>query len=142
MGPLGGNPQARSSPGGDAPRYGYEAARAIVQSAVDCTDEGQAVAARAWPFLRGEADGGTVAATYALDGQRLGDEQHPAALVAAAAAAAASGEHGRATELLDAADALDARAPTYFGAAWIALARLWLDTDLLGGCRPGAPTRP
>jgi endoglucanase len=44
--------------------------------------------------------------------------------------------------LLDAADALDARAPSYFGAAWIALARLWLDTDLLGGCRPGAPTRP
>ena len=36
---------------------------------------------------------------------------------------------------------LDEQAPSYFGAAWIALGRLWLDTDLLGGCRPGAPTR-
>jgi endoglucanase len=139
---AGDNPAARSSPDGDTPRYGYEAARAIVQSAVDCTGEGQAVAAQAWDFLGGEADGGTVAATYLLDGQRLGDEQHPVALVAAAAAAAASGEGDRAVELLDAADALDARSPSYFGAAWIALARLWLETDLLGGCRPGSPTRP
>ena len=73
-----------------------------------------------------------MAATYALDGKRLGDEQHPVALVAAAAAAAASGDQQRASELLGAADALDARAPSYFGAAWIALGRLWLDTDRLG----------
>ena len=26
--------------------------------------------------------------------------------------------------------------PTYYGAAWLAIARLWLDTDRLGGCRP------
>jgi endoglucanase len=139
---AGGNPAARSSPAGDTPRYGYEATRAIVQSAADCTGEGQALAARTWRFLGGEADGGTVAATYALDGQQLDDEQHPVALVAAAAAAAASGERDRAAELLDAADALDARSPSYFGSAWIALARLWLETDLLGGCRPGSPTHP
>jgi hypothetical protein len=24
-------------------------------------------------------------------------------------------------------------------AAWVALARVWLDTDMLGGCRPGEP---
>jgi endo-1,4-beta-D-glucanase Y len=138
---AGDNPGARSSPAGDSPRYGYEAARVIVQSAVDCSDAGQAVAVGAWSFLGAEAVGGTVAATYALDGGRLGDEQHPVALVAAAAAAAASGERGRASELLDAAEAIDDGAPSYFGAAWIALARLWLDTDLLGGCRPGEPSR-
>ena len=75
------------------------------------------------------------------DGQRLGGERHPLALVAAAAAAAASGDAGRAVDLLDAAETLDDEAPSYFGAAWIALGRLWLDTDLLGGCRPGAPER-
>ena len=90
---------------------------------------------------RAELDGGDVVAAYALDGQALAGEQHPLALVAAAAAAAASGEHSRADELLDSAGALDEQAPSYFGAAWIALGRLWLDTDLLGGAvvRPSRP---
>jgi len=56
--------------------------------------------------------------------------------VGAAASADAAGDHGDADRLLDTATALDRRHPTYFGAAWIALARLWLDTDRLGGCRP------
>jgi endoglucanase len=138
---AGGNPQAQASPTGSAPRYGYEAARVIVQAAVDCRAAGQAIAAQAWPFLGAELDAGALAATYTLDGQRLGTERHPLALVAAGAAAAASGEAERAAELLDAADTLDAEAPSYFGAAWVALGRVWLDTDLLGGCRPGAPER-
>jgi endoglucanase len=138
---AGTNPRAQPSPAGEGPRYGYEAARVIVQAAVDCSDGGQEVAVRTWPFLRAELDGGEVVAAYALDGQALAGEQHPLALVAAAAAAAASGESGRAAELLDSAEALDEQAPSYFGAAWIALGRLWLDTDLLGGCRPSAPSR-
>jgi endoglucanase len=137
----GGEPQAQPSPAGDPPRYGYEAARVIVQAAVDCRGAGQQLAARAWPFLAGEADGGELVATYGLDGYRLDPERHPLAFVAAAAAAAASGDRRAAADLLDAAADLDAEAPTYFGAAWIALGRLWLDTDLLGGCRPGAPAR-
>ena len=93
---AGGNPRAQPSPAGDSPRYGYEAARVIVQAAVDCSAAGQGVAARAWPFLGGEVDGGDFVATYTPDGQRLGGERHPLALVAAAAAAAASGDAGRA----------------------------------------------
>jgi endoglucanase len=139
---TGGNPQPASSPAGDTPRYGYEAARVMVQAAADCSAEGQAVAARTWSFLNGEEAGGTVAATYGLDGQRLSDAQHPLALVAAAAAAASSGEPDRAEGLLDAAETMDEQAPSYYGAAWIALGRMWLDTDRLGGCRPGSPTRP
>jgi endoglucanase len=139
---AGSDPQAQPSPGGDSPRYGYDAARVIVQAAVDCRTAGQEVAARSWPFLGGEVDSGSLAATYTLGGQPLGTERHPLAYVAGAAAAAAGGEADRAAELLDAADAADAEAPSYFGAAWVALGRIWLDTDLLGGCRPGEPTRP
>jgi endoglucanase len=138
---TGDDPRAQPSPAGDPPRYGYEAARVIIQAAVDCRAAGQDVAARAWPFLAAEVDGGVLVATYTLDGRRLGPERHPLALVAAAAAAAAGGDEQRAADLLDSADDLDGEAPTYFGAAWIALGRLWLDTDLLGGCRPGAPAR-
>ena len=37
------------------------------------------------------------------------------------------------------ASELQERYPTYYGAAWVAIARLWLDTDLLGGCGTAAP---
>ena len=40
-----------------------------------------------------------------------------------------------ADELLDRASDLDRRTPTYYGAAWLAIGRLWLDTPDLGGCR-------
>ena len=90
---------------------------------------------------RGGGRSGRLAATYTLDGQRLGDERHPLALVAAAAAAAAGGEPGRSVSSSTPPPRSTQQAPSYFGAAWIALGRLWLDTDLLGGCRPAAPTR-
>ena len=141
--PPGASPRRSRAHAGDPPRYGYEAARVIVQAAVDCSAAGQDVAAAgvAVPRRRGgwRDVGGDV---HARRANRLGADRHPLALVAAAAAAAAS-ERVRtaAADLLDDADALDERAPSYFGAAWIALGRLWLDTDLLGGCRPGLPTR-
>ncbi|MDW5596131.1 hypothetical protein VSS74_17420, partial [Conexibacter stalactiti] len=59
---------------------------------------------------------------------------HPAALVGAAAAARAAGDAGASDRLLARADALEARAPSYYGAAWAALGRIMLTTDLLGGC--------
>jgi hypothetical protein len=73
------------SPAGESPRYGYDALRVLVQLAVDCDRSGQSIAARPWPFLRGEVGDG-LAVAYDL-----------------------------------------------------ALGRVWLDTDLLGGCRPGHP---
>jgi len=132
----GADPVARAAPSGESPRYGYEAARAVVQLAVDCDARGRAVAARVWPFLEREGAGRLVA-SYALTGQALDTDTHALAYVAAAAAAAAAGDADDAARLLDAAGAHDDRSPTYYGAAWTALARLWLDTDLLGGCRPG-----
>ena len=135
-------PAGATEPCGRGAATGYEAAQVIVQAAVDCSDGGQDVAVRAWPFHAPSWTAATWWRRPPLDGQALAGEQHPLALVAAAAAAAASGEHSRAAELLDSAGALDEQAPSYFGAAWIALGRLWLDTDLLGGCRPSAPPRP
>ena len=52
-------------------------------------------------------------------------------LVAAAGAAEAAGKEADKQKLLDAAEALDQRAPTYYGAAWVALGRIMLDTDAL-----------
>lgn len=136
----GGGARAAPSPAGASPRYSYDAARVLVQLAVDCRAAGQRVAARAWPFLDGELDAGRLAASYALDGRPLDADRHPVALVAAASSAAAAGDGDRADALLDEADRLDDQRPSYYGAAWIALGRAWLDTDRLGGCRPGQPT--
>jgi endoglucanase len=130
--------RAAAAPSGEGPRYGYDALRVLVQLAVDCDRSGQSIAARPWSFLRGEVGDG-LAVAYDLEGGPVDTATHPAALVAAAASAAAAGDGDAAGLLLDVADDLDARHPTYYGAAWVALGRVWLDTDLLGGCRPGHP---
>jgi endoglucanase len=55
-------------------------------------------------------------------------------LVAAAAAAQVAGQTAARDALLTRAESVDARFPTYYGAAWIAIGRLELTTSLLGGC--------
>ncbi len=137
--PGGTSATARSSPGGEAPRYGYDAVRVLVQLAVDCNADGRAIAARPWPFLEGELErlDGRLASTYTMAGDVIDADTHPAGLVAAAAAAGAAGDGVAMDDLLDAAEAQDRAHPTYYGAAWVALGRLWLDTALIGGCRPG-----
>jgi endoglucanase len=57
--------------------------------------------------------------------------------VARAAQAWAAGDRGAAGTLLDDATVQDQGAPSYYGAAWVALGRLLLDTDLLGSCQAG-----
>jgi endo-1,4-beta-D-glucanase Y len=135
------NPRAVPSPDGTSARYSYDAGRVIVQLAVDCREAGQRLARAAWPFLRNEIDSGSLVMPYTLDGRPIADERHAVAYVAAAAAALTSGERSRADDLLGTAAEVDAASPTYFGSAWVALGRVWLDTDLLGGCRPGSPSR-
>ena len=62
---------------------------------------------------------------------RSGNTLHPVVLVAAAGAADAAGQPAARDGLLDEAEALDRRSPTYYGAAWVALGRLMLTTKLL-----------
>jgi endoglucanase len=52
-------------------------------------------------------------------------------LVAAAGAADAAGQTAARDGLLDDAEALDRRSPTYYGDAWVALGRTFLTTRLL-----------
>jgi hypothetical protein len=54
--------------------------------------------------------------------------------VAAAGAAQAAGKTADAARLLDAAEKLDKQTPTYYGAAWVALGRVMLTSDLLDAC--------
>jgi endoglucanase len=57
--------------------------------------------------------------------------------VAAAAAASADGNGRAAAGLLARAQAVNAAHPTYFGSAWVALGRIELTTNALGGCAGG-----
>ena len=155
---LDGAPAA--APDATGPRFGYDAARVLVQLATDCDPAGRAAAAEAWPFFEradagdtddtGDTDGigGTgdtdgIGAVYSLQGDRLEPARHPVVLVAAAAAADAAGDEEAASRLLDDADDLDDEFPTYYGSAWIALTRIWLDTEALGRCSgPGSTEGP
>jgi hypothetical protein len=80
--------------------------------------------ARRWPFLGDRSQDGGPAVEHSRSGDSLDTASHPAAWPAVAASAAAAGDDNASDYHLDAADAL---------------ARVWLDTDLLGGCRPGQP---
>jgi endoglucanase len=75
-----------------------------------------------------------IPATRNLDGSAAGEWQHPVALVSAAATDHAAGDREAGAARLDQASALQQRYPTYFGAAWVALGRIMLDTSLLGEC--------
>jgi endoglucanase len=127
--------QPIADPGDPAsgPRYGYEAVRVPVRFAASCEAAERELAARSWPFLSGAAEG-EIAAEYGLDGQPLGAGSHPAAIVGAAAAAGAGGDPGTRDELLARAAEAEAAGPSYYGAAWVALGRVMLTTDWLGGC--------
>jgi endoglucanase len=120
----------RPDPAGGQPRFALDAARLPVRMAESCDPADRAVAAELLPTL----DRSAAVAAYSLDGDPLVDWTHPLSLVALAAAAEAAGNEPMSDEWLEAATALDGRAPTYYGSAWTALGRILLDTELLGAC--------
>ncbi len=117
---------------GEMPRYGFDAVRVPARLAESCRPDERAMAARLWPLLKRGGSGEVVELT--VDGDPLSEARNGASLAGAAAAAHAAGDERAALRLLDAAEAQDRRQPTYYGAAWIALTRLSLDTSRLGGC--------
>jgi endoglucanase len=121
-----GAPGQTSGPG----RFGFDAARTLVRMAEDPDPAGQRIAAKAWPAFEGKAPA-DIPVEHNLDGSPAGGTQHPMALVAAAGAAAAAGRDADKKKLLAAAEALDKRSPTYYGAAWVALGRIMLDSTAL-----------
>jgi endoglucanase len=117
--------------GGVPPRYGYDAVRVAVRYAESCHPEDRALAARMWPRLR--ASTGTP--VRGLDGSPQGSGEDPTALSGAAGAAYAAGDRRSGAALLDRADAAVKAHQTYYGSAWVALARTMLQTHALGRCR-------
>ena len=115
------------------PRFSFDAVRTLVRMAEDPDPAGRRIAARAWPAFAG-ADPSKLPVDHTLSGRPLGDTLNPVVLVAAAGAADAAGQPGARDGLLDQAETLDRRFPTYYGAAWVALGRLMLTTNRLKAC--------
>ena len=125
----------RGPPAGGPEQHGYDAARTATRFAIDCDPAGRALAgAMADEYRAVLRPDGHPPAVLALDGSPRSDHPHPVTTVAAAAALLAAGDREAGLAMLDRAAELDHRSPTYFGAAWVALGRLWLTTDRLGGC--------
>jgi endoglucanase len=120
------------SPGqpGGRPLFGFDAARTLVRLAEDPDPAGRRIAARAWPVFEGRKPA-DIPVEHELSGKPAGSSLHPVVLVAAAGAADAAGQTGQRDSLLAAAEKLDKRSPTYYGAAWVALGRIMLTTDAL-----------
>jgi endoglucanase len=121
-----GNASPRRAPTGASPRFGFEALRVPIRMAGAGTDYGRGLAARIWHFFSALAPE-TIASAYGLDGRSVGAGQHAAMLAAAAASGAAAGDVAREQALLDRATAVDGAEPTYYGAAWLALAPLEIE---------------
>ena len=120
---TGGHLVAAPQPGGGAGiRYGLDAARVPVWFAGGCDADARRLAAAWWPRLRTAA----------------GDS--PLQILAAAASATAAGDHAAATALRGHAEALAARAPTYYGDAWAALGPAVLDDRLVPVPSAGCPS--
>jgi endoglucanase len=107
---------ASAPPNGGQVGFGFDAMRVPIRLAEDCDPAVRKVAASLWPQLRRR------------------DRGNPVEYVAAAAAADAAGQRRERDLLLGAAEQLGEAQPTYYGAAWIALGRVMLTTDLLGRC--------
>ena len=131
----GGQPVPIGSPGQPEarPLFGFDAARTLVRMAEDPDPAGRRIAARAWPVFEGRRPA-DIPVEHDLSGKPAGSSLHPVVLVAAAGAADAAGQPRDRDRLLDAAEALDKRSPTYYGAAWAAIGRIMLTTNALDSC--------
>jgi len=112
-------PAGQAGGSGDA-HYGLDAARVPLRLAA-CGGGAYNLAARLWPKLRG-LDRAGAAVSYSLDGKPATDADHAVGLLGAAAAARAAGSADDAARLYRLAQAQEQSHPTYYGAAWLALA--------------------
>lgn len=117
--------------GNDGVRYGYDATRLPLRFAESCNIDDVALAADLVTPL-GRFPGAFAARD--LGGQPLTQDESVVAAAGQAAAHAAGGDTEGARVELDRMAALEQRSPTYYGAAWNALGRIMLTTDVLGGC--------
>ncbi|NIJ06087.1 glycosyl hydrolase family 8 [Frigoribacterium faeni] len=119
-------------------QYSYDAGRLALRYAESCDPVDVALSARLAPVLQRYPE---LPMQLDLGGQSLGDDQSPLAYAARAAALASAGDPDAAAADLARSDALAQSTPTYYGAAWAALAALQLDGSALGACSPLAVSR-
>ncbi len=130
---------AGSAGGGGEPAYGYDAARTTIRFAESCRDDDRALAARVAAVLPGDDE---LPAELDAGAGALTSDRHPVAYAARAAALGASGRDDEARADLQRMADTAASTPTYYGAAWTALATAMLTDDVLDGCPALAATRP
>ncbi|MFC7673189.1 glycosyl hydrolase family 8 [Mycolicibacterium sp. GCM10028919] len=117
---------------GSAPvQFGLDAARTPIRLAESCASEDWALAATMRAPLVEQA---AAVGIRHLDGSPAVEWKHPIALVALAATERAAGDEAAGTDALREAAALQQQYPTYYGAAWVALGHLMLETSMLGDC--------
>ena len=131
------HPTAPPGQSGAAVVYGFDAVRVPVRLAASCSPSDVALAASMWPDLQTRAQSDEDLVNLDLGGGSMPSSSgSPVGLVGAAAAAAAAGQRDEAALLLDRAQFFNASSPTYYGSAWVALGRVLLETNALGGCPP------
>lgn len=129
------DPASFSGPG----QYGFDAVRLPIRLAASCNSSDRQMAAGMWRLLSGPAQDGRPLVGLDLDGSPSPSaDSSPIGMVGAAAAAQADGQTAAAVRLLDRADSANQTSPTYYSSAWLALARILLQTHLLGGCAANA----
>jgi endoglucanase len=126
-----GNSTPVPPPAGGPIQFGLDAARVPIRFAEACDPADRAFAASLRPLLATHHE---VPAQRNLDGSSASEWQHPVAIVATAATERAAGDDDAAAARLDQAAELVQRFPTYYGAAWVALGRIMLESSLLGDC--------
>lgn len=124
---------AGGASGSDEVVYGFEATRIALRYAESCDAAEVAAAARMLEPLRFHDE---LPAVLDLGGGDIGDDAHPLGYLARAAAAVAAGDDaGAEDDIARAADLAEQR-PSYYGAAWLAIADAMLRDETFGGCAP------
>ncbi len=106
--------------GGGTPQYGPDAQRVPLWFAAGCDPQSRRLAAAWWPVL--QQDSRSSANALSVTGDAVDPNASTVALLASAAAARASGDQGGVAALERGAGQTARGQPSYYGAAWLALA--------------------
>ena len=122
-------PSSTAGPG----MFTYDAPRTLVRLGVAADPTARGAVARAWDVFK-QTRPADIVTEHQLSGAAVGTDHNPVTLVAVAAAANAAGDKRAVPRLLEQAQKVNDQHPTYYGAAWLALGRLLLTTNLLDPC--------
>jgi endo-1,4-beta-D-glucanase Y len=132
-----GQVQTASPPAGGAEVYGYDAFRTLIRQADACPGQtGPGLSADLLPLAEKTVSAGNRADTYNLNGTASASGDNSLMLIAAAGSARAAGDTAATTRYLGLAATAEARSPSYYLDAWVALGRYLLTTTALSACAP------